>query len=222
MSNKIVSTDKLNKLAKALDNRLNITAEELTELIDDVRNMLGGRSLIYLSQNEFDALSEEDKNDPAKSYIITDAEDLSHEHVNKDFLDSLEEGNIDASSINGHDVWVGTEDELNLIANKDPNTIYFKIDIKTEVVQVNVVDGILRLTTDRYQKTNMINGTQIVFPSVTDFTEIHLYFNSDSDLDIILPDCKWRAEPNIESGKSYEIIAIYNTIEWIVNCIVYS
>ena len=69
----------------------------------------------------------------------------------------------------------------------------------------------------------MLDGTTIVFPTVSRFTEIHLYFTAGSNMNINLPDnCKWRVEPNIEEGNSYEIIATYNTIEWLVNVIVYS
>lgn len=92
-----------------------------------------------------------------------------------------------------------------------------------KVVQVDVIDNVLNLTTDKYQKTNMVDGTEILFPSVNKFTEIHLYFPASSDMKINLPDnCRWRFDPNIEEGKSYEIIATYNTIEWLVNIISYS
>ena len=153
--------------------------------------------------------------------------------INK--LDELNENNIeinnklstvDALTLNGYSIWVGTTAELEAIETRDPNTIYFEIgdeESSDEVVQVDIVDNILQLTADKYQKTNMVDGTEILFPSVNKFTEIHLYFAADSDMNINLPDnCKWRVEPNIEEGNSYEIIATYNTIEWLVNVIVYS
>ena len=132
---------------------------------------------------------------------------------------------VDALTLNGYSIWVGTTAELEAIETRDPNTLYFEIGDNTgeEVVQVDIVNGILQLTDDKYQKTNMVDGTEIVFPSVDKFTELHLYFSADSNMNINLPDdCKWRVEPNIEEGKSYEIIATYNTIEWLVNVIVYS
>lgn len=186
---KIVETSKLDRLAKALDNRIQAVKEEL-------------------------------------STILRDIEELSHDHDNKEFLDSLLEGNIDASSINGYDVWVGTTSELDAIDEKDPNTIYFEIydggTGNTEVVQVDVIDGVLTLTGDKYQKTTMVDGTEVVFPDVSGFTEIHLYFSCEEEIDISFPDCKWRMDHNIEAGKSYEIIAVYNTMEWLLNCVVYS
>ena len=68
----------------------------------------------------------------------------------------------------------------------------------------------------------MVDGTSIVFPEVTKFTEIHLYFDAETNLSLNFPDCKWRVEPNIEAGKSYEVICTYNTINWLVNIMVYS
>jgi hypothetical protein len=134
---------------------------------------------------------------------------------------------VNALTLNGYSIWVGTTAELEAIETRDPNTLYFEIgddtDTGEEVVQVDIVNGILQLTADKYQKTNMVDGTEILFPSVNKFTEIHLYFAADSNMNISLPDnCKWRVEPNIEEGNSYEIIATYNTIEWLVNVIVYS
>ena len=289
---KLINTDKLDRLSKALDNRIKVTAEELTSLIDDVREMLGGRSLVYLTQLEYDALSEEEQKSESVSYFITDAEDLSHEHENKEFLDSLSqttiddlnneidtvegmfggkslvyvtqaeydalsddeklgesvlyiitdmedvqhehenkafldtliEGELDADSVCGYAFWVGTTTELANIGEKDPNTIHFEIEDESgnDVVQVDVVDGILTLTDDKYQKTTMVDGTEIVLPDVTGFTEIHLYFSTEEDMNLTFPSCKWRVDPNIEAGSSYEIVAVYNTMEWLLNCISYS
>ena len=132
---------------------------------------------------------------------------------------------VDAIKLNGYSLWVGTTAELEAITERDPNTLYFEIGDETgeEVVQVDIVNGVLQLTADKYQKTNMLDGTEIVFPAVNKFTEIHLYFAAGSNMNINLPDnCKWRVEPNIEEGNSYEIVATYNTIEWLVNVIVYS
>lgn len=93
------------------------------------------------------------------------------------------------------------------------------------VATVSVSGGKLTLTKDKRQKcTSMISGTEIVFPTVsnTEFLEIHLYFNAESDMSLILPDCKWRVDPNLEAGKSYELVATWNTMNWLANLIVYS
>ena len=85
-----------------------------------------------------------------------------------------------------------------------------------EVVQVDVVDGALNLTDDKYQKTNMINGTELVFPNVNKFTEIHLYFDPTENLVINLPNCRKKQLPDIVANKSYELVAIYNMNYWLV------
>ena len=312
---KITNLNNLDKLSKALDARYKELIDEekaraiaeeqaLQSEIDITKEMFGGKSIKYVTQVEYDALTEEERNSDTVTYFITDAVDLSHEHENKEFLDNLAARNIaignksqsfdgvndlvytiedmgvapvehnhddlyyteteidgkiedinetineqvaglqasiankadqsyvdeklevvDALTLNGYSIWVGTTTELEAIETRDPNTLYFEIGDNTgeEVVQVDIVNGILQLTADKYQKTNMVDGTEIVFPSVDKFTELHLYFSADSNMNISLPDnCKWRVEPNIEEGRSYEIIATYNTIEWLVNVIVYS
>ena len=93
------------------------------------------------------------------------------------------------------------------------------------VATVSVSGGKLTLTKDKRQKcTNIISGTEIVFPTVsnTEFLEVHLYFNAESDMSLVLPDCKWRVDPNLEAGKSYELVATWNTMNWLANLIVYS
>lgn len=316
---KFTNLNNLDKLSKALDKRCKELIDEekaralaeeqaLQTEINITKEMFGGKSIKYVTQAEYDNLSEAEKNSGTVTYFITDTVDLSHEHENKEFLDNLAARNIsignksqvfdgvndlhysisdigaapavhthddryyteteingkiedinetinskeaalqssitnltnnkadlsyvngklevvDAIKLNGYSIWVGTTAELEAIETKDPNTLYFEIDDGTgeEVVQVNIVNGVLQLTADKYQKTNMLDGTTIAFPTVSRFTEIHLYFTAGSNMNINLPDnCKWRVEPNIEEGNSYEIVATYNTIEWLVNVIVYS
>ena len=316
---KLTNLNNLDKLSKALDARYKelINEEKARALAEEqalqtelnaTKDMFGGKSIRYITQDEYNALTEEERNSSEIAYFITDAEDLSHDHENKEFLDNLAARNIaignksqsfdgindlvysiedigaapaehnhddmyytegeidlkledinevinehvaglqanileldnskaeqsyvdeklevvDALTLNGYSIWVGTTAELEAIETRDPNTLYFEIGDESgdEVVQVDIVNNILQLTADKYQKTNMVDGTEIIFPSVNKFTEIHLYFAADSNMNISLPDnCKWRVEPNIEEGNSYEIIATYNTIEWLVNVIVYS
>ena len=61
---------------------------------------------------------------------------------------------VDAITLNGYSIWVGTKEELDGITERDPNTLYLEIDDGTgeDVVQVDVVKGVLQLTTDKYQK----------------------------------------------------------------------
>ena len=313
---KLTNLNNLDKLSKALDARCKELIDEekaraiaeeqaLQTEINVTKEMFGGKSIKYVTQAEYDNLSEAEKNSDTVTYFITDAVDLSHEHENKEFLDNLAARNIaignksqsfdgvndlvysiedigaapavhnhddlyyteteidtkiedineginehvaelnaaistkaeqsyvdeklevvDALTLNGYSIWVGTTAELEAIETRDPNTIYFEISDEStgeDVVQVDVVNGVLQLTTDKYQKTNMLDGTQILFPSVTKFTEIHLYFSAGVNMNLEFPDCKWRVEPNtLEEGSTYELVATYNTIEWLVNVIVYS
>lgn len=212
---KFVDTDRLERLAAALDARMKdrvlseeerarLAEGELQESIDEVEDMLGGRSIIYLTQLEFDALSDVEKNDDTKAYFIIDAEE--------------------------YDIWVGTTAELEAIEERDANTIYFEIeDTDTNaVVPVTVVDGVLELTTDRYQKVVSMPSdvdVQVVLPEVPagKFTEISLFFTAETAVSLSFPlNCKWRIDPNIEAGKAYEVVCKYNTILWLVNVIAYS
>ena len=315
---KLLALDSLDLIAKTLyernkglikseSNRAIAKENDLSNNIDSVREMLGGKALRYVTQAEYDELSEEDKNDENVVYCITDAADISHEHANKEFLDGLNQevldakqdkedqslltenktivgainelqalskeldaalGNsnledmsndifdlqakaieletykankeyvdsklstMDAITLNGYSIWVGTAEELEQIAERDPNTLYFEIDNnndnqeEVETVQnISPVNNVLTLTTNKYQKTVIANETEIVFPQVTELTELHLYFdkNDSDEMNLILPDnCKWRVDPNIEDASAYELIAVYNTSYWLVNIVSYS
>lgn len=91
---------------------------------------------------------------------------------------------------------------------------------KDTLITTNIVGTSLKLTTDKYQTTKMVNGTEIVLPSVTSFTEIHLFFSAATDMTVILPNCKWQSQPTINANKSYELIFTYTT-EWLGGCVVY-
>ena len=315
---KLLALDSLDLIAKTLYeinkglikseyDRAIAKEKDLSDNIDSVREMLGGKALRYVTQAEYDELSEEEKNNENVVYCITDAADISHEHANQEFLDSLNQemldakqdkedqnlltekktivgainelqalskefdaalGNsnledmsndifdlqakaieletykadkeyvdnklstMDAITLNGYSIWVGTAEELEQIIERDPNTLYFEIDNdnddqeEVETVQnISPVNNVLTLTTNKYQKTVITNETEIVFPQVTELTELHLYFdkNDNDEMNLILPDnCKWRVDPNIEDASAYELIAVYNTSYWLVNIVSYS
>ena len=339
---KLLTLDGLDLIAKTLYERnkglirsesVRAIAQEnvLLENINSVREMLGGKSIKYVTQAEYDELSEEEKNDEGVVYCITDAENVSHKHANQEFLDGLNQevldakqdkedqnlltenktivgainelqtlseeldtdifnataktieldikkldkeefdaalgdlnfedmsndifnlqakaieletykadkeyvdnklSTMDAITLNGYSIWVGTAEELEQIAERDPNTLYFEIDNdnddqeEVETVQnISPVNNVLTLTTNKYQKTVIANETEIVFPQVTELTELHLYFdkNDNEEMNLILPDnCKWRVDPNIEDASAYELIAVYNTSYWLINIVSYS
>ena len=233
MSDKIINVSNLSKLSEALNNRIiDLVNEEKERSIaaeDVLQKAINGKAASehnhddkYYTESEIDTKIE-DINENINEQVAGLQADISTK-AEQSYVDEKLEV-VDALTLNGYSLWVGTTEELEAITERNHNTLYFEIDDGTdeEVVQVDIVDGVLQLTVDKYQKTTMLDGTEIVFPAVSRFTEIHLYFSADSDMNIILPDnCKWRVEPNIEEGKSYEIIATYNTIEWLVNVIVYS
>lgn len=111
MNKKLLTADQLKRLAQGLNSRIDsavlkentrATKEEtrLETKINDTTEMLGGKSFVYLTSVEYERLSDADKNDESKVYIITDAEDISHEHDNKDFLDKLSYFNISIGNEN--------------------------------------------------------------------------------------------------------------------------
>ena len=90
------------------------------------------------------------------------------------------------------------------------------------LVTTNISGTTLSLTTDKYQTTTVVDGTEITLPTVTSFTEIHLFFGTTTDLTLILPSCKWQNgnTPTISANKTYEFIFTYTT-EWLGGVITY-
>ena len=93
--------------------------------------------------------------------------------------------------------------------------------IKDELVTTPIIDATLTLTTDKYQSTVMEDNTTIVLPNVNSFTEIHLVFNTTSELTLKLPNIKWQTQPTIEANKTYEFIFTYTT-EWLGGAVCYN
>lgn len=93
--------------------------------------------------------------------------------------------------------------------------------VLNNIVDISIVGTTLTLKTNKYQKTTMISGTTIVLPTVTTFTEIHLFFDTTSDLTLSFPSCKWQTQPTITANKSYELIFTYNGLSWLGGCISY-
>lgn len=98
----MVDKEKLARLAHALDDRADekVASEaqraaqaeaEIQAHSNETREMLGGKTLKYLTQAEYDVLSEEEKNDGNVIYYITDLEDRTHDHYNKEVIDLIDE-----------------------------------------------------------------------------------------------------------------------------------
>lgn len=94
--------------------------------------------------------------------------------------------------------------------------------IHDTLVTTNISGTTLSLTTDKYQTTTIVDGTEITLPTVTSFVEIHLFFSTTTDLTLILPSCKWQNgnAPTISANKAYEFIFTYTT-EWLGGVIAY-
>lgn len=99
---------------------------------------------------------------------------------------------------------------------------YVDDKIKDTLVTTNISGTTLSLTTDKYQTVTVVDGTEITLPTVTSFTEIHLFFSTTTDLTLTLPTCKWQNgnTPTISANKTYEFIFTYTT-EWLGGVIVY-
>lgn len=233
----MVDKNKLDRLAKALDGRAKqftseekeraLAAEDILQLnINSIEEMFGGRAIKYITQAQYDALSEEEKQDDGVVYYIIDSEDVT---VTKEMINNWDnkasQEDVDGlnNMLNGHSIWVGTSSELAQIEERDPDTLYFEIDDGTnDVVDIEIVNGVLALTTDKYQQAVMQNNTAIVFPVIDTHTELHLYFDANEDMNIIMPSCRViGGQLNIEAGKSYEFIMVYNGVRWLVEVKVY-
>ena len=88
------------------------------------------------------------------------------------------------------------------------------------IVTTNISNNTLALTTDKYQTTTMVDGTTITLPEVTDYTEIHLYFNADSAFTLTLPSAQYQKIPAISAGKYYEFIFTY-VGQWLAGFVEY-
>lgn len=90
------------------------------------------------------------------------------------------------------------------------------------LVTTNISGTTLSLTKNKYQTATVVDGTEITLPTVTAFTEIHLFFSTTTDLTLILPSCKWQNgnTPTISANKTYEFIFTYVT-EWLGGVIEY-
>ena len=98
---------------------------------------------------------------------------------------------------------------------------YVNNKIIPNLVGNTVTNKTLTLTVDKYQYAVLSNGDSIVLPSVSSFTEIHLFFKASADLTLTFPSVRWQSIPSIASGHTYEIIFTYVVDEWLAGVICY-
>ena len=147
----------------------------------------------------------------------------SHTHDDRYFTESEINTKIDTINTTINNNHASLTSSVN--GKADKTHTHSMSDIQESVVTVTPSGNKLTLTTDRIQYTAIGTGTEIVFPNVAVYTEIHLFFDSTTNMSLVLPDtCRWRLDSNIEAGKSYELIAKYvpGPNRWLVNILVYS
>ena len=123
------------------------------------------------------------------------------------------------------------EEEIQFINEKYlPNTVaskkYVDETVGNTLKTTNGSNGTLALTTDKLQTSTIAMNTDIVLPTVTSYTEIHLLFEGTNGITITTSatTVRWQSSLTIESGKAYEVIFTYvnEAIGWLANYIVYS
>ena len=184
----------INTKISDINNTIDSKEAALQASIDQVEGMLGGRSIKYVTQAQYNNLSAAEKESNTVTYFITD---LSEEHDHNDLY------------------YTETEVDAKIEA------VYATLERAEGIKTVTASKNTLTLTTDKRQYcANVPSGTTIAFPSVSKFTEVHLYFSTSGTMNLNFPDTvKWRVDPNIDAGSSYELVATYvnAVMGWMVN-----
>ena len=123
---KLVSKERLAQLASGLFEKLNSVIDnesqramsieaELRNYIEDVERMLGGRSLVYLTQEEYDKLSQEEKENNTIVYNIITTEEIAYATVVQlellqEYIDAELAKKVDAASLT-----IATNDEIDTL-----------------------------------------------------------------------------------------------------------
>lgn len=91
------------------------------------------------------------------------------------------------------------------------------------LIPLELSNNTVTLKTTPHQTINVSEGTKIKLPTVTDFTEIHLFIKPTANVNITLPTCKWQEEKltSLTTNKMYEFIFTY-AVEWLGKVIVYN
>ena len=94
----------------------------------------------------------------------------------------------------------------------------------TNLVAKTVSSGSLTLGTELYQYAAISSATTINLPSVSSFTEIHLFFNWPANVSVTMPSgVKWQQGVMYGPGHVHEFVFTYinSTIGWLGGCVVY-
>ena len=132
---------------------------------------------------------------------------------------------IQQTKLNGEKIYPVTH--IDAVYDSDGvklSTILENVSTEKEMTQNEISNNILTLTKDKYQECEMLDGTEIILPTLDTYEEIHLFFSTTSDIAIIMPDgLKYQQIPTILSNKTYEFIFTYtNTSKgWVFGYIEY-
>ena len=86
-------------------NRIDEKSEQnKNDIADIINNKLDGKTFKFLTQAEYDILSESEKNNETIEYHITDAPENSHTHTNKEVLDKISEDTDGSLLFNGNKI----------------------------------------------------------------------------------------------------------------------
>ena len=178
-----------------------------------------GNKLIILTQQEYDALEIKEQD---VAYLISDSEqDLSNLVTKEEFNQKV-----------GNKVLIMTQAQYDALPTKESDVLYVISDNSGTSINSNspenltISNGTLQLTKSAIQTVTMATDTTILTPTVTKFTQIHLYFSipaGSSTMTINLPTAKWQNTVTFEAGKAYEIVLTTLTgAEWLGGIIVYA
>ena len=121
---------------------------------------------------------------------------------------------------NNSRAWTSWVDKISTLETRVTNLENSGGSQADTIVEKTITNAILNLGTEKYQKCNIVDLTQIILPTVSSFTEIHLFFNTTEALTLVFPSCKWQNQPTIEANKNYEFIFTY-VGEWLGGYIAY-
>jgi hypothetical protein len=126
MHGKLIDLSLLNKFAKDLYGKINGE-------VNTVKNMLGGKSIKYVTQAQYNALTEAEKNNNAISWHILDPDpvqsdwnvsDTSSDYFIKNKPTSMPANGGNSDTVGGFSLWTGTQEQYDSIATKSSTTIY--------------------------------------------------------------------------------------------------
>ena len=107
--------------------------QKVTEsIVNTIDNRLDGKSFVCITQEEYDNLSDDEKNSDEIIYQIVDAELSYNDLVDTPDLDVYttkeELKTADVGSVGGIKLQTVTQSEYNAISPRDPNTLYIITD----------------------------------------------------------------------------------------------